>query len=202
MARDLDAGTLAAIEAAVKRPVLFFLGTFATGTLRLWSGVGEFVWDGQVWTGAGQMLGISQIEEADDLVAVSCTVSLAGESQALLSANIGAARQGLPGRVWVGFLDEAGDLVGEPFEAFSGRFDVPDILDDGIECRLSARYESRLIGLTRPRIRRWTHQDQQLRSPGDKGFEFVTALQDASINWGRPGASRLALNATPAGGSA
>lgn len=45
-------------------------------------------------------------------------------------------------------------------------------------------YEDRLVDLERPRERRYTHEDQQIRLVGDKGFDQVPELQDAQDTWG------------------
>lgn len=199
MARNLTAALLAALQAGTVRPVVFYEGEYSTGTLRLWSGVGPFTWNAQTWTGVGQMLGVAPIEEGSDVRAVGFSVSLSGEASVLLSANLSAARNGLPGRVWIGALDSAGTVIADPFRAFDGRFDVPDIFVEGSACTITARYESRLIDLDRPRERRYTHEDQQIDYPGDRGFEYVPGLQDAQIVWGRgSGALAPASAAAPA----
>jgi hypothetical protein len=93
----------------------------------------------------------------------------------------------LPGKVWIGFFDSAGALIADPYLAFQGRFDVPDILDAGEQATISARYESRLADLDRPRERRYTDEDQSLDYPTDPGFEFVTRLPDKQVIWGGGG---------------
>jgi hypothetical protein len=42
-----------------------------------------------------------------------------------------------------------------------------------------------LIDLTVPRTWRYTHESQQALFSGDLGFEYVTAIQDREITWGR-----------------
>ena len=44
--------------------------------------------------------------------------------------------------------------------------------------------ENRLRDLERLRARNYTDADQQAEYPGDRGFEFVPALQTMSIPWG------------------
>jgi hypothetical protein len=105
MARNLTDAVAAAAHAALVRPRIFYEGEFASGTLNLWSGIGPIDWDGKTWTGAGQMLGIGMIGETSELRAVGFEVSLSGEATAMLSANLGNARQGLPGMVWLGFME-------------------------------------------------------------------------------------------------
>lgn len=104
MARDLSARLLAQVSAAALRPVLFYEGHFSTGVLRLWSGVGTKRWNGLDWTGAGHLLSVSEIEETAEIRAAGTTVSLSGMDPSIISAALAAARQGLPGTVWIGAL--------------------------------------------------------------------------------------------------
>ena len=102
-----------------------------------------------------------------------------------LGMAIAEARQGLPGKVWLGLLTEAGTIIADPVLAFAGRLDVPEITDDVETCRITISYESRLIDLNTARSWRYTHESQQVLYPGDLGFEYVTAIQDREITWGR-----------------
>lgn len=184
MARALTAGAAAEIAAAALRPVVFYEGEFSTGTLRLWSGIGPIDWDGETWTGAGRVLNVAPIQETSDIAAVAFEVSLSGEASDIIAINLNAARNGMAGRVWLGFLDASGDLIADPFKAFEGRFDVPEINDAGETAAITARYESRLIDLDRSRIRRYTSEDQKQDYADDLGFDFVPSLQEAGLPWG------------------
>jgi hypothetical protein len=42
-----------------------------------------------------------------------------------------------------------------------------------------------MIDLGTPRNWRYTHENQQVLHPGDRGFEHVTAIQDREVTWGR-----------------
>lgn len=185
MSRDLTPGFAAALAARDLRPVIFFEGLFASGPVRLWSGLGEIGWAGQSWSGAGALLGLGAIEETSQIVAGGTTVALSGIPPHLVQLAIAEARQGLPGRVWLGLLTPEGEIVADPVLAFAGRLDVPEITDDAGRCTLTISYESRLIDLNTPREWRYTHESQQALHPGDRGFEFVTAIQDREITWGR-----------------
>ena len=167
------------------RPVILFEGEFASGWLRLWSGLGEIVWAGKTWFGAGTLLGIGVIDETSAVVAGGTSVSLSGVPADLVQRAITEARQGLPGRVWIGLLTAARAIIEEPVLAFAGRLDVPEITDDAETCRITISYESRLIDLNTSREWRYTHESQQALHPGDLGFEYVTAIQDREIKWGR-----------------
>ena len=185
MNKVLSAEFEAALASGDLRPALLFEGSFASGTLRLWSGLGEITWNGQTWSGAGHLLGLGVIEESTEVAASGVTITLSGVDPALVSAAIADARQGLPGRIWLGLLDEAGALIADPVQAFSGRLDVPQISDDASHCTIAISYESRLIDLTTPRNWRYTHESQQALHLGDRGLEYVAAIQDQDVTWGR-----------------
>lgn len=185
MSRDGTAGFLSAIAAGSSSPVLLFEAEFASGWLRLWTGIGPISWNSYTWTGAGNLVGVSPMTETADLRAVGITISLSGMPSALISTALGQSRQGKIGRVYLGFLNSSGAIVADPYLSFEGRLDVPTIADQGDSCTISISYESRLIDLDRPRERRYTGEDQRMDHPEDRGFDNVASLQDASIVWGR-----------------
>jgi hypothetical protein len=185
MSRDITPGFASALANQDLRPLLFFEGQFASGWVRLWSGLGEITWNGQIWSGAGTLLGLGSIEETGEVVAGGTAISLSGVPLDLVQMAIAEAQQGLAGRVWLGLRAEDGSIIADPVQAFSGRLDVPEIKDDADSCTITISYESRLIDLTVPRTWRYTHESQQVLHPGDLGFEYVTAIQDREITWGR-----------------
>lgn len=183
--RDLTEAFVGELEAAVKTPVLFYEGDFASGTVRFWSGLGTIAWDGHDWTGAGNLAGVSAIEETGDVQANGVTLSLSGIPSALVSLVLEEARQGLPGTVWLGFLAADGTVVADPAIAFAGRLDVPQIEDGATTATIAISYENRLRDLERAREYRYTDESQKLFHPEDKGFEYVPSLQEWSGTWGR-----------------
>ena len=76
-------------------------------------------------------------------------------------------------------------IMADPFKVFEGRLDTTEIDDEGETSRIALKYESRLIDLDRRRERRYTSEDQHLDFPADRGFEYVPAIQDMPIFWGR-----------------
>ena len=107
------------------------------------------------------------------------------EGKMLMAAMSAGAVAAMTGSVWLGLLAENGSIIADPVQAFSGRLDVPEIKDDADTCTITISYESRLIDLTVARTWRYTHESQQVLFPGDLGFEYVTAIQDREITWGR-----------------
>lgn len=185
--RDVTGAVQTALAADKIRLALLFEGEFATGTLRLWTGVGDLSWNGHTWTGAGQLLSASEIRETGDVRATGLTISLSGMPSTLLSVVLQSARQGYGGTVWLALFDAAGAVIADPAITFKGRLDVPSIDEAEDGCTISVSYESRLIDLDRARDRRYTSEDQAIDYPADLGFDYVPSIQDAQINWGVAG---------------
>lgn len=183
MARDLDATLATEITQPEVRLRLFYEGEFEGGTVRLWTGVGDLSLFGQTWLGVGLLLGVSRVGETADLRAVGYTVSLAGLSSEVYAMVLANARLGKPGRVYVGCLSDAGAVVGVPYLAFEGRLDLPNIEMDGTSAVVTVNYESEMIALERARVRRLTHEDQQIGHPGNPSFEYVAGLQQTEATF-------------------
>ncbi len=183
--RDLTSGVQTAIVADQVSPILFFEGEFASGTIRAWSGIGDLVWNSVTWSGVGSLGGISAIQESEDIQANGITVSLTGIPSSLIALTLGDVIQGKKGRIYFGFLDNSGNVIVNPVLMFEGRLDIPSIQEDGETSTIQITYESRLIELQKAKQSLYTNEDQKLRFAGDLGFEFLPALQDLSISWGK-----------------
>lgn len=206
MARDLEEDFAAAVTEGTVRPALFCEFEFDSATLRFWNGIGSIAWNGEVWTGAGNLLRVDIAEETQDLEASNAAFELSGVPTSLISLALDHATEGRgrPCRIWLGALTlEAvagafssafssafavyrpeNSVVADPVRLFSGKMGA--MLIDGDPkapvIRLSA--ENDLIILNRARNRRYTHEDQQLEYSGDLGFEFVAQMQDKEFTWG------------------
>ena len=191
-ARNLTASMLAEIAKSTVRPAILYEGEFVSpgspsevpAFLRLWTGIGDLSWDGKTWTGGGNLLGITPIEETRQLQARGFTAQLSGMPSSLISTALSGIRQGRAGTLWLAFFDSSGTIIADPYQLQRGKLDVSVIEDTGDKCSIAVQYESRLIDLERPRARYYTKQDQELDYPGDLGFDFVPKLQDANIQWG------------------
>ena len=190
MPRDLTSTIVAAFSAQRVAPILLVNLEFVSGWIYLWSGRGVVTWGGNTYYGIvlpnGAVLGtISELSESSDLQAQSVSVSLSGIPPALVQQVIAECRPGLGARIFLGGLDlETGAILDSPVCAWGGYTDIPVISDDGLTATVTISVESRLVDLQRSPQWRYTHQDQQLFSPGDLGFIFVGALQTQGITWG------------------
>lgn len=187
-ARAMTADMLAAIVAGHVNVAVFYEGAFINGSggtdyLRLWTGVGSIDWNGATWSGGGRLLDISPITESGTLKAVGFDVTITGvlASNVAIAVESGRRSRRQYGKLWLAVFDAAGALVADPYLLKRGKLNKMPISDDAETATITVRYEDRLLGLQRASERRWTHEDQQLRSPGDLGFEYVEALQDQTF---------------------
>ena len=189
--RRLTAAMLTALDANKLHPAIFYEGEFAasgspsTSFLRLWTGLGNYTWDSRLWVGAGDIMGISPIEETTELRAVGFSVSIKGLKDVNLSLALQSIKQGAAGYLYFGLFDDTGALILDPYCIRRGRCDEAPFTDDGQTVEIEIKYEDRLVDLTRPRIRRYTDLDQRVNYPEDRGFQDIEKLQDLSLKWGR-----------------
>lgn len=185
MSRPLTPEMLAQVSAASLAPLLFLELDFSGGFLRLFSGVGTIQWNGLSWVGAGNLLAISQAEDATTLVATSMSFMLSGIPSALLATIYGDQSQGRAARLWLACQDLAsGQIIADPVLIFAGRMDTIGDDDDGATAQITLTAESNLADLGRPRTRNYTNQDQLRLFPGDKSLRWVTNLQERPVYWG------------------
>jgi len=190
MSRALATDMLAAIQAGTLRPVLFYEGQFRnTGTLaveymRLWSGLGTKSWDGETWTGAGELLGVDGIEETVEARSVGFRVSLTGIASSVVAVALAADQsKNLYGTIWLAAINASDAVIADPFLSRKGKLNRATIDDAGETCNIVAEYEDENVDLLVPFDRRWTPEDQAIDYAGDSGFDQVAALQDLVVDF-------------------
>ncbi len=196
MTRDLSTATRDASQAPVARPVLLAELDFPSGFVRVNSSDRSIVFDpggspsaAEEFLGVGRLGAVSAIGEASELQASGVDLSLSGIPAAHVSAAFERA-QGRPGRIWLGFLDDGYRLIVDPVLVFSGIIDNSSI-DLGELARVTVSVENRMIAWERPKVRRYTNEDQQQRFQGDKFFEYVNQTVDKELLWGVGGTGQV-----------
>ena len=190
MSRTLTSGMLGVTTADIVRPAYFVRMIFDSGespnVLNIWNGIGDLSYGGNTYTGTGDLLSISQITETADIQASGINVSLAGVKSSLIVIAKDHEYQGRPLTVSLGAFDASGSLIADPVIVFSGFMDTMTISESGQYSTISIAVENKLISFERSKVRRYTAEDQKIDHPTDKGFEFVTAIVQKEIIWGRP----------------
>ena len=148
--------------------------------LHFWNGLGPTTLDGITYTGAGDLLGLSEIRESSDIAAYGATLTLSGIPNELVRLALSEPYQGRKANVKFGTISSG---IQSSILAFSGEMDQMNINYGPETATISLEVESRLVDLDRPRIRRYSDSDQKSRFPSDKGLEFVTRLQSERLEW-------------------
>ena len=186
MSRTLTTAMSNALVADVVRPIYLVRMVFDSSDLNVWSGMGDLSYGGETYTGLGDLLSISEIKETADVQATGMNVSLAGVKSSLVTIAKDQDYQGRELTVHLGAFDSSGDLVSDPVIIFSGFMDTMTIAESGQYSTITIAVENKLIAFERSKVRRYTAEDQKIDHPTDKGFEFVTAIVEKEIIWGRP----------------
>jgi hypothetical protein len=181
MSRDITAPVSNALDDAVITPFFAVDLDFDSGPLYVWSGYGDLVIGAKTYLGAGSLLNISSVTETTEMDAKGATLSMSGIPSSFLSVALQEPYQGRECLIYFGVTSSPSDYV----EVFSGELDQMNIEESGDTCVVSVTAENVLIKLERPVVRRFTNEDQKSRFPNDRGLEFVAALQDKDILWGR-----------------
>lgn len=186
MARALTVAVDAAVAAPAARVALFAEFAFDSGAVRLWSGIGQVTWDGKDWQGAGTLGAISLIEETTELRATGVTFTLSGVPSSLLAVALGEHYQGRACALWLAFLDAAWTVIADPIQVFAGRMDTAELTEGGARATIRIAAENRLVDLERGgEALTYTPEDQKRLFPGDRGLDYVPALQEKIIYWGK-----------------
>jgi len=188
--RPLTSAQLTATSAKDIAPVLLCELSFPAAPVRVWTGYGTLTVGGVDYFGLGTLGSIEPVEENADLSARGLTLRLAGIPIEVLALALAENYQGRTGKLWLGMLNSSAQLIDSPIPIFAGRMDTVQAEDSGSTGAIILTLENNLIDLARPRERRFTHQDQQIDFPGDRGLEYVAGLQTKEIFWGRPGGGK------------
>ena len=174
--------------------------------LRMWTGFGTLVYDSVSWYGAGNLLGVSNVEETSEIAAKGATLTLTAVPSEIISLALTQPYQGRVCNIYFGMFSR-GSLQQEGSEAyilmedgskimlelretglteiFTGYMDQMIIEEGPDSSTIQLAVENRLVDLERARPARYTSAYQKSKYPTDLGFDFVESLQDQRLVWGR-----------------
>jgi len=206
MSRSVSSGFSDAVQRDVVQPFLAINLAFDSGNVRAWTGLGTLSVGGVNYIGTATIMSISPIEETIEVAARGAQFVLTGIPSDLLSLALSEPYQGRVAKIYFGMmsvperlLTEAGAIIttenllpldissgnqSELVEIFSGFMDTMQIADEVETSTITLTAENRLISLERPKIRRYTSEDQKREFSADLGLDFVNDLQDKEIKWG------------------
>lgn len=180
--RDIPAEIITALESGNFRPLFMVEIEFDT-PLYFSSAFGERTVASISYFGAGNLGNITSAKENSDLDPNQVEITLAGISDASLTAVGTSNYLNRDVRIKVAMLDDNGAVLGNTtFNYFIGKTDEVKY-NYGKNSSITITARDRLADWSRPRIERNMNADQQARYPGDKGFEFVGQVADKRIVW-------------------
>tara|TARA_R110001592_G_scaffold297189_1_gene567661 strand:+ start:270 stop:848 length:579 start_codon:yes stop_codon:yes gene_type:complete len=189
MSRDITSAFNTAITSKVVRPLMAVELEFSDGTLRMWNGYGDITMtaggSSQTFTGAGDLLGISEIEESDILSMSGVTLTLSGIKSSLISTALSAQYTNRNGAIYLGLFDTSANVIADIYTLFKGKMDVLNISEGQQTTMIQLKLESRLVSFEKASNRMYTLEDQKVDYSNDLGFEFIPDLQDKEIIWGK-----------------
>jgi hypothetical protein len=178
--RDLQTQLLAAFQSGLLIP--FFAATlqFKTSTQRVWSGTGNLTISGQIFSGIGSFAEIGPINETTTVEAQGTYVRLSGIDPVLLGESLNDIQPGLQAILWIGSLDQAGNVLGM-YQIFSGLIDQPAV-DPGTDTiSITLNLENRIIDFSRASNRKYTSADQRAIYAHDSGLDYVEQMNDIAL---------------------
>lgn len=176
-----------ALRSRIIRPAILFAldHSAAYGWCRLWSGIGNVTWNGDIYYGAGVLLSASPAEETTELQIARVTFQLAApdfSDEALAIITTPVRRR--PFFSWKALLDEKMNVIPEPRLRFQGYADSPSVSDDENGKRVvTLNVEGALHNLTAPLQRQVSHEEQQALFPGDTGLSLMSSIQNQQLVW-------------------
>jgi hypothetical protein len=208
MSRDLPAELITALSTPGNVSGVIALMAefdFDSGTIGMWTGLGNITFNGVTFFGGGNLIGISAYQETLDLQAQGMTFTLSGVASDLIEITENEPYQGRAVRLSIALVDiesfiakedgtgviltEGGgrirleSTVNATYRLFSGLMDVMDTQDDSTTSTIQLSAENVLTLLKRSKTRRYTDEDQKARYPDDDGLSFIAALQDKDLIW-------------------
>lgn len=178
MSRTVPADILTALAQPEVEPFYAVEIDLDSGPLRLWTGYGDRTIDGNTYTGGGNLVAISGLEEVADLSAKNITLTLNGMPSSVISLALQEPYQRRKVRVLWG-VRGVSDFV----EVFSGSLNQMVIEDGPDSGTISVTVDSKLVELERASNRRYTSLSHKTRYPTDTFFDFVAQIQDKGVRF-------------------
>ena len=165
--------------------------------VRAWTGIGELSFGGNTYLGTGSFGSLDAVRESTDGSAIGAKVTLNGIPSEMAGDIDDQFRRGARMDVYVLAVDESWtQVVGQPKLLQRLRTDTCDINDGGDVLTVVIQGESRMREQARPTIKRYTNEYQQRRHPGDRFFEFLSAMTEVPILWAQQAQTPPALAVT------
>lgn len=180
MSRTLDSNLAAALQAAHITHFLLVDMALDSGTLRLATAPFDISYGGNTYLAVHNVGSVEPIVEAGgEQRGVAFT--LGGVPSSMVSQVLSENLQGRSVTLRLVVVDGATLRVDD--SAWTGLLDTMQLEDGAPTATVRVTAEHRLIAWREPNLVRFSNEDQQRLHPGDKFFEYVVELSQATIVW-------------------
>lgn len=183
--QGLDSSIVNRLGADEQAMFLAIKAEFDTDTVRLWTGIDDLTINSESYTGAGELLSISNVEESTELKSAGLTIGISGMDTTVLNLALTENYQNRNITLFLGYLMGKTNEVAGTLVLFKGRMTTLSVTDTPQGSNITIDAENRLIDLDRPSNFRYTKESQNFLYNGDTGFNRVASLQDKEIAWGK-----------------
>jgi hypothetical protein len=156
---------------------------FVSGVQRLNSSDRDYIHDSNTYTGLGHMCSISDVEETGDGSPNALTFQLSGVDTSLTTISLAEKYHRRDVALYLGFLDDAGELVDTPYTLWEGYMDTMSIVTDHNISNIVLVAENRFVMWDRATDWQYTDAHQRLFDPTDAFFNQVNSLMNKVIKW-------------------
>lgn len=175
----LDANQQTELEKPVTRVVYFVELQLSTGTQRISTFNQPITWGGNTWSGFGQLINISQVQEEEGSEAKNINITVVAAESSWLALAIGPVEEyrGRAIKLYMCPMDKSFTLVGTPVQVWRGTMDVVVIsIDENGEGNVTIQCETSAFSLKRRPVFRINAAQQKQKYPTDTGFDYLVDL--------------------------
>lgn len=157
---------------------------FDNGILRMTNHMKNVSDDGNTYYSAGTILSVGSVNENTDLGISGLTVTLSGADPVIISRMQETEIQGAPVNAKLFILGNQSTVLYSHLY-FKGVIDNMTYTQNGNSVTITLNCENFLVRFADRVNRRYTHSDQKIQYPSDKGLEFVEDISEKVVIWGR-----------------
>lgn len=175
----LDANQQTELEKPVTRVVYFVELQLSTGTQRISTFNQPITWGGNTWSGFGQLVNMSQVQEEEGSEAKNINLTIVAAESSWLALAIGPVEEyrGRPVKIYMCPLDTSFQLVGTPVQVWRGTMDTVVVsIDENGEGGVNVKCETSAFSLKRRPVFRVNAAQQKQKYSTDTGFDYLTDL--------------------------
>lgn len=179
----LAAGTAqTALASTASRAVAFVFLGLDSGPQRFTTASETIDWDSQTWVGLGNLLTLEPMRETETTEITGGKLTLSGVPASRISEALTENIQGRPITMWFAVMDEALAVLSAPVE-FAGRLNRYRFRRSSSLAELEITFESEMAIARRPKVRRFTQEDQQRDYPSDTYFAHLNKTKELVIRF-------------------